>query len=351
MVNLTIDGKQVQVPEGTTVLRAAEKIGVDIPTLCDHPKLKPLGGCRLCLVEVEGMRTLQTSCTLPVAEKMVVRTDTEKVNDARTFVLAMIFSERNHFCPYCQVSGSDCDLQNAALDQGMTHWPLVPNWQPFAVDASHPYYVMDQNRCILCQRCIRACSDLVGNFTLGLEERGTHSLLVADWGVPLGESSCISCGTCVQVCPTGALINRRSAYQGHENQADKVSSVCINCSLGCGITVFNRDNRVIRIDGDWDGLVNGGLLCKEGRFIPMEENRTRISTPLVRKNGALQPASWEEALAEVASHLKPLSGKKDGIAALVSSRLPAEALSLFQEIFVEGTGISDGYQHRRRTPD
>jgi len=350
MVNLTIDGKQVQVPEGTTVLRAAEKFGISIPTLCDHPRLKPLGGCRLCLVEVEGMRTLQTSCTLPVSENMVVRTSTPQVTASRNFVLSMLFSERNHFCPYCQVSGGDCELQNSALDLGMTHWPLVPNWQPFAVDASHPFYVMDQNRCILCQRCIRACGDLVGNYTLGLEERGTNSLLVADWGVPLGESSCISCGTCVQVCPTGALISRRSAYQGQESQSEAVLSVCIGCSVGCSIKVFHRDNRVIRIDGDWDGVVNGGLLCSEGRFIPMEEDRERITTPLVRKNGALQPVSWEEAMAVVSGHLKPLGGKSGtGIAALVSTRLPAEAVSLFQEIFVEGlksdmvTSIEEGF--------
>lgn len=339
MVNLTIDGKNVQVPEGTTVLHAAEAAGIRIPTLCDHPALKPLGGCRLCLVEVDGYRNLQTSCTLPVAENMVVRTNTSKVNDARTFVLSMIFSERNHFCPYCQVSGGDCDLQNSALEQGMTHWPLVPNWQAFAVDASHPYYVMDHNRCILCQRCIRACGELVGNFTLGLEERGTRNMVVADYGVPLGESSCVSCGTCTQVCPTGALISRRSAYQGHENQADAVNTVCINCSVGCATRVLVRDNRVIRIDGDWDGVVNGGVLCKEGRFLPMEEDRDRITSPLVRRNGKLEPASWDEAVAEVIRRFKPLAGKKDsGVAALASTRLPVEALSLFKQVFAEGLG-------------
>jgi formate dehydrogenase major subunit len=339
MVNLTIDGKNVQVPEGTTVLRAAEGSDIHIPTLCDHPALKPLGGCRLCLVEVEGMRTLQTSCTLPVGEKMIVRTNTPKVNEARKFVLSMIFSERNHFCPYCQVSGGDCELQNAALDEQMSHWPLMPNWQSFGVDASHSYFVLDQNRCILCQRCIRACGDLVGNYTLGLEERGAQSLLVADWGIPLGESSCISCGTCTQVCPTGALINRRSSYQGHDNQTDGVESVCINCSVGCSIVVHNRDNRLVRIDGNWDGTVNGGLLCKNGRFVPMEEDRERIKTPLVRKDGKLQPVSWDEALSEVVKHLKPLAGKNgSSVAAIASTRLPAEDLSLFQQIFAEGMG-------------
>ena len=192
MVNIIIDGKNIEVPEGTTVLRAAQSAGIHVPTLCDHPELTPYGGCRLCLVEVEGARTLQPSCTLPASNKMVVRTDTEKTREARKFVLTMIFSERNHFCPFCQVSGGDCELQNSAYTEGMTHWPMQPNWQSYAVDASNPYFILDNNRCILCRRCVRACGELVGNFTLGFEERGYASFLVADLGTPLGESSCIS---------------------------------------------------------------------------------------------------------------------------------------------------------------
>src|SRR5574338_799662 len=213
MINVTIDGKTIEVPEGTTVLRAAEKAGSFIPTLCDHPELTPYGGCRLCLVEVEGARTMQPSCTLPVSNNMVVHTDTPKVREARKFVLTLIFSERNHFCMYCQVSGGDCELQNAAYAEGMDHWPLQPNWQPYAVDASQKYFVLDHNRCILCRRCVRACGELVGNFTLGFEERGALSMLIAELGsTPLGESSCVACGSCVQVCPTGAIIERHSAY-------------------------------------------------------------------------------------------------------------------------------------------
>ncbi len=186
MYHLKIDGKEIEVPEGTTVLKAAKMAGVEIPTLCDHPALEPYGGCRLCLVDIEGARTLQPACTLPAGNNMVVHTQTEKVKAARTFVLSMIFSERNHFCPYCQVSGGDCELQNAAYAEEMTHWPLVPNWRPFEVDASHPYFVLDHNRCILCRRCVRACSELVGNHTLGMEERGSKTILVADLGIPLG---------------------------------------------------------------------------------------------------------------------------------------------------------------------
>lgn len=336
MVNLTIDGKTIDVKEGTTVLNAARAAGVEIPTLCDHPELTPYGGCRLCLVEVEGARTLQPSCTLPVNNSMVVHTDTEKVREARNFVLTMIFSERNHFCPYCQVSGGDCELQNAAYDEGMTHWDLQPNWKPYPVDASHPYIILEHNRCILCRRCVRACGELVGNFTLGFEERGAESALVADLGIPLGESSCIGCGTCVQVCPTGTLIDRWSAYQGKVTEVDITRSICQGCSLGCGVEVLTRDNRLIRVEGDWKAEVNRGVLCDVGRFFPKVEDRERLLTPMLRKNGALKAATWSETLSEVASNVKTNGSKA---AAVVSSRMSLEALDAFKQV-CQAAGIS-----------
>lgn len=349
MVKLTIDGNIVEVAEGTSVLNAAQQAGVKIPTLCAHPELTPYGGCRLCLIEVEGARTLQPSCTLPASNNMVVHTDTEKVHEARKFVLTLLFSERNHFCPYCQVSGGDCELQNAALDEGMAHWPLQPNYQPFAMDASHPYFILDNNRCILCRRCVRACGELVGNFTLGFEERGARSFLVADFGVPLGQSTCISCGACVQVCPTGALIDRVSAYRGKETQVDHHQTICVGCSLGCGIDVLTRDNNLVRIEGNWDDPVSGGVICEVGRFLPMDDHEQRVATPLVRKNGSLKAATWDEALDVIIKKLQPVAGNKEkGIAALASTRLPAETLSLFKQVFADGfqsdlvTSIEEG---------
>ena len=337
MIKITIDNKEVEVPQGTTVLEAARTADIHIPTLCYHPELTPYGGCRLCLVEVEGARTLQPSCTLPASNGMVVHTDTPSIHEARKFVLNMIFSERNHLCPYCQVSGGDCELQNAAYDEGMTHWSFQPNWNPYPVDASHPYIIMEHNRCILCNRCVRACSELVGNFTLGVKERGSKSRIIADLDVPLGESTCISCGTCVQVCPTGALIDRWSAYRGKETDVEHNASICVGCSIGCGIDVQTRNNSLVRIDGDWESGVNHGVLCEIGRFHPVDEKRERITTPMVRKGGKLAPASWDEALDVLTNKMKPLVGKQgDGIAAIVSNRLPAEALYTFKKVFRDG---------------
>ncbi len=333
MPTITIDGQPLEVPSGITVLRAAEMHGIVIPKLCDFEHLTPYGGCRLCVVEVQGSRMLQTSCTIPVTEGMEVRTDTPKVRAARRLVLGMLFGERNHFCMYCQVSGGDCDLQNAALAEQMDHWPMQPPWNPYLVDASHPYFVLDNNRCILCRRCVRACDELVGNRTWGMASRGADTLLTADNGLPWGESSCIKCGTCVEVCPTGALIERHSAYQGLSAQTEAVPSLCVGCSVGCGLTLRVRDNRLVRIQSRWEAPVNRGLLCEEGRLRPFYESRQRLDTPLVRRNGTLQAATWKEAWERIAQELRASAEKT---AALISTRLPAESLAAFTRLFREG---------------
>ena len=332
MVKITINEKQIEVPEGTTVLRAAEMAGIYIPRLCDHKELTPYGGCRLCIVEVEGARVPMASCTLPVNNGMVVRTETDAINKSREFILSMLFSERNHFCPFCQVSGGDCELQNAAYHEKMTHWPIQPGWSNFTVDTSHPYFILDNNRCILCRRCVRACGELAGNFTLSVAERGAASIVVADTDVPLGESTCINCGTCVQVCPTGALIDRVSAYQGHDEQLEEIKSICVGCSVGCSTKIMVRNNHIVRIEGDWEGAVNHGLLCEHGRYDPVTESRKRITSPQIRRNGKLESVSWDEALSTVANKLM---ADKNGIAAIASTRLSAETLTAFKELFAD----------------
>ena len=345
MVQITINGKQVEVPEGTTVLRAAEMAGVYIPRLCDHKELTPYGGCRLCIVEVQGVRVPMASCTLPVNNGMVINTETEALKKSRKFVLSMLFSERNHFCPFCQVSGGDCELQNAAYHEEMTHWPIQPGWNNFVVDTTHPYFVLDNNRCILCRRCVRACAEMAGNFTLSVAERGAKSMIVADTDVPLGESTCIKCGSCVQVCPTGAIIDRTSAYQVHDRDLTEIKSTCNGCSVGCSVKIMVKDNRIVRIEGDWDGSVNRGVLCEYGRYTVANETRKRITTPMVKKNGKLEPVSWEEALQIVSSQLAPLSSDKDGIAAIASTRLSAETLTAFKDLFAKNqlvTSLEEG---------
>jgi formate dehydrogenase major subunit len=326
-LNLVINGQEVQAPAGSTVLEAAEAAGIDIPSLCNHPALAPVGSCRMCLVEVERQTALQTACTFPIAEGMVVHTESPRCIEARKFMLELLFSERNHYCMYCQMSG-DCELQDLAYRYGLTEWPYPRPTEPMPVDASRDYFTFDHNRCVLCRRCARACNELVANHTLGVRERGIQSLITADLDVPMGESSCIQCGTCLEICPTGALMDLKSAYRGRETEVQRTKSTCVGCSIGCGIEVVSRANHLVRVEGDWDSEVTGGLLCVVGRFEPFYDDRDRVTEPLVRENGELQPTSWDEALDLVAGHLG-----EGSLAALVTTRTTTETISQFRRLF------------------
>jgi formate dehydrogenase major subunit len=331
-VQLTINGKPVVAESGQTILEAAKSAGIDIPVLCHHPALSNWGACRMCLVEVEGMRGLQTACTCPVSEGMEVKTETEEAVNVRKFVLELLFSERNHYCMYCQMSG-DCELQDAAYRYGLDHWTYPRPYEKLEVDASRRYFIMDHNRCILCTRCVRACDEIAANHTLSLKNRGAESMIIADLDVPFGESSCIECGTCLQVCPTGALIDARSAYGGREEDVTHVTTTCMQCSVGCTLDVVTRYERLLRVDGIFDSDPNDGLLCVKGRFEPIyDEERKRIRTPLVRKDEELQASSWEAALGEIANKM---NGENLGLAASATSN---EALAAFAELFEKSGG-------------
>ena len=329
MVNITVDGLKIEAQEGTSVIRAAQKAGIEIPHLCEFEHLTPHGGCRICVVEIEGISTLQTSCTYPVQEGMVVHTNTEKVQKSRKFVLSLLFGERNHFCMYCPATNGDCELQTAAYKAEMDHWPIQPSWEQFPVDSSHPWLVWDQNRCILCQRCVRACTELSGQHTIVPMNRGADMILTTDNGIPWGESSCVKCGTCLQVCPTGAIMDKHSLYMGNDAVADVTKSICVECGLGCATTVYARSNQLMKVFGDWEGEINQGVLCEKGRFKAVEKiGKPRLKTPLIRKNGKLEPISWEEAIQIIVKRFR-----KQPSMGMISARLSIEALYTFKQLF------------------
>ena len=318
-VNVTIDGVTGSVPAGSTVLEAAQHMNIDIPTLCHHPAIEPIGACRICLVEVEKQRTLQPACTFPATEGMVVHTKSPKVVEARRFVLQLLFSERNHFCMFCQVSGN-CDLQSLAYEYGLDHWEYDRAFPKMPIDASRKYFVMDHNRCILCRQCIRVCDELVGNATLGVKQRGSSTMIIADMDVPFGESSCVACGTCLQVCPVGALMDRASAYMDKDAEYERVKSRCTGCCIGCGVELVIHNDRVIRIEGDWDAEPNHGLLCEIGRFGLIYDSRLRLKEPMIKAEGGWITATWDEALAKVAEGL----GEADQVCSIVSGYASTE---------------------------
>jgi NADH dehydrogenase/NADH:ubiquinone oxidoreductase subunit G len=331
-VTITINGQKVSARAGWTILRAAQAAGIDIPTLCHHPALAPIGACRVCLVEVTGQRSLQPACTFPVADRMEIQTESPKVVGARKFVLELLFSERNHFCMACEMSGG-CELQNLGYRYGLDHWMYPTYTQKFQVDASAPYHLLDHNRCVLCRRCVRACAELAANHTLDLRQRGAHTLLCADMDVPLGESGCTSCGTCVNVCPTGALIDKRSAFMAAPDKTERVATVCTQCSLGCGVSVVLHRGHVLRLESLWDGTVSGGLLCRRGRFEALADGRRRVLEPLMKEKGRAVPVGWEKALAEAARRLARTDAASLGVFA--TTRLTNEALGLLNQIFVQ----------------
>jgi formate dehydrogenase major subunit len=343
MIHLTINGQQVTAKEGQTILEAATAAGIHIPTLCHHPALSNHGACRMCLVEVKGMRGLQTSCTCPVADGLEVETETEAVIEGRRFSLQLLFSERNHYCMFCQMSG-DCELQELAYEYGLDHWRYPRAYERIAVDATHPYIIMEPNRCVLCSRCVRACAEIAANHTLGLQERGSETMICADTGVPLGESTCVSCGVCLQVCPTGALIDARSAYGGHEEELTHTLTTCMQCSVGCAINVASHDGRILRVDGVWDSGPSNGLLCVDGRFKPLYEKRERITAPRVRVNGKPMETSWDEALAVIVEKLKG-----ESVLGLTSCATTNEALDAFAELIEKADGQVRRLAHA--TPD
>ena len=336
-VNLTIDGQAVEAKAGQTILEAAAGAGIKIPALCHHPVLKPIGACRMCLIEISRHQPLYPACTYEVSEGLAVTTRNERIDQARRFVLDMLFSERNHYCMYCEMSGN-CELQDLGYEYGLDHWAYPTYVEPFPVDASRDTFLMDHNRCILCRRCVRACSELVANHTLGMRQRGAKTMVSADLNLPFGDSSCVGCGTCLQVCPTGALIDKRSAYldMGHKVEMERVKSTCSQCSVGCGIEILTRGGNIVRVEGDWDATPNGGVLCQKGRFDPLYDKRDRITVPMIRKNGALQAVDWEAALGMAARHLAQVPAS--GVGVVSTSYATNEALYMIESLFGQKLG-------------
>jgi predicted molibdopterin-dependent oxidoreductase YjgC len=356
---LVMDGHEFSFTPGETILDVARRNGVDIPTLCHLKGASPTGACRICLVEVEGARTLLAACATPAAPRMVVRTESPKVVHARRLNLELLLSSGHHNClaqdldmdswtdfqlkametkehqDLCPVYG-ECRLQDLAIRYQVRANRFVPSEPRYLVENVNPFIVRDLSRCILCGRCVQACNDVQVNNAISHGYRGNASKIVAKGDRPLKDSDCVFCGECVQACPVGALVTKKDfeSREPAEGESRRVRTTCAYCGVGCQLYLHVRGNRVVKVTGVEDVGPNFGSLCVKGRFgYDFIHDEGRLTSPLIRENGGFREASWEEALRFVAERLAAVKKESgaDAIGFLSSARITNEENYLAQK--------------------
>ena len=354
LITLTVDGVEVKVPPGTTILEAAKQAGINIPYLCYHPMLKPYGACRMCVVEVEKQRGQPASCTSPVAEGMAVKTNTPDVQKTRTEIMDLVLSEHPHGCLTCwrvvhcgpddiclrNVSVIDrcvicpknyrCELQFMAWDFKAKDTPLGYHYRSIPLWNKNPLIDHDMNLCIVCGRCVRACNEVEGADAIVFVNRGGRTIVGTSQGGSLAESGCTFCGACVDVCPVGAIVEKDSKWAGPARRT--ATTICPHCPVGCQIGVgLDKDGKIIRVMPDLDSPVNRGHACAWGKFgiVDYVHGKDRLTTPLVRKHGELVPATWDEALEAAARAFASHTGSEAGV--IASPRSTNEDLFVLQK--------------------
>ncbi|HEY8353703.1 MAG TPA: formate dehydrogenase subunit alpha [Methylophilaceae bacterium] len=335
-VSLEIDGKEITVPKGTSVMRAAMMAGITVPKLCATDSLEPFGSCRLCLVEIEGRRGYPASCTTPVDEGMVVHTQTSKLADIRRNTMELYISDHPLDCLTCAANG-DCELQDMAGAVGLREVRYGydgANHLKAEKDTSNPYFTFDPSKCIVCSRCVRACEEIQGTFALTIESRGFDSKVASGINNFL-DSECVSCGACVQACPTATLMENTVIEHGTPEHS--VTTTCAYCGVGCSFDAEMKGEEVIRMVPSKNGGANHGHSCVKGRFAwGYATHKDRITTPMIRKSikDPWQKVSWEEAISFAASELKRIEAKygASAIGAITSSRCTNEEVYVVQKL-------------------
>ncbi len=321
VINFTIDGQKLQAAPGTLVINAAKQAGISIPSFCYYDNLALQAACRMCLVEVEKTPKLQVACTLPVAEGMVVHTDTPQVHQARKSMVEFLLTNHPLDCPVCD-KGGECELQDMAFRYGAGFSRFreakihvdEKQWSPVV------YY--DAPRCILCYRCVRICGEGLGVSALGIGNRGAMAEIVPNRGDHL---ECDECGACIDICPVGALTSGAYRYKTRPWEMEHVGTVCTHCSNGCKTTLGVRNGRIIRANNRDRSGVNGEFLCIKGRYgFDFYDHPDRLTTPLVRQGGELKPVSWAQALAVVAKRFTEIRARNGKFAVIGSNHTTNE---------------------------
>jgi len=325
-IKLTIDNVAVEVEEGKTVLDAAQSASIYVPALCADPDLKPYGGCRLCIVEIEGRDALPTSCTTAAAEGMVVHTRSERVNEVRRRIVELIRADHDANCRLCP-KNEFCDLQRVTNYVSIEPQETKKLAGITDVDRSHPFIVIDRRRCILCAKCVRVCEEVQGVGALEMVGQGFSAKITAIGDKTLAESTCESCGQCLDRCPAAGIITKI-----YRLPTEEVKTVCPYCGVGCGIYLGIYGNQLACVRGDKESPVNNGNLCVKGRFgvVDVINDLERLTSPLVRKNGQLVEATWDEAMDVIGSKLASYKG--DQFAAISSAKSTNEDNYVVQKL-------------------
>jgi formate dehydrogenase alpha subunit len=360
---LMVDHHSVTVPAGTKVLEAARRAGVCVPSLCSHRELSPFGGCRLCMVEIAGVRGYPLACDTVVAQDMRVTTDTVALREMRREILQLILSRHPCSCLVCSereecgrsqstirkagvTTGCGncpkdgvCELQRVAEQIGVGDMTYPISYQGFAAEHDDPFFDRDYNLCVLCGRCVRMCQEVRGTAVLAFKYRGPKTLVGPAFAASHVEAGCEFCGACVSVCPTGALTEKVSKWDGAPDATEV--STCPLCSLGCRVELAHRDGRLSAVEGAFDSEVNHGQLCVRGRFCLPEltHHHSRAREPLLRRGAFTRVSSWDEALDEIAARLRGVASR--GFLMLVSGDLTNEGIYAGQRLARVGLG-SDG---------
>ncbi len=321
LVKLTIDGIAVEAAPGTLLIEVARRMGKEIPAFCYYEGLSQVAACRMCLVEIEGMPKLMTACTQPVGEGMVVRTETPKLAEARKGTLEFLLTNHPLDCPVCD-KGGECELQDMVFRYGASESRYVEIKHHHDEQQWSPVVYFDPARCILCYRCVRVCSEGMGVNALGIVQRGAYAEIAPNHSDHL---ECDECGACIDICPVGALTSDTYRYQTRPWEMNHVGTVCTHCSNGCKTTLGVRNDQILRGNNRDRSGINGEFLCVKGRYaFDFNESEERLTTPLIRKNGKLEPASWSDTIRFVAGKLKQLKAAGRHIGVVGSNRTTNE---------------------------
>jgi len=365
--NVTIDGRQLEFEAEETILEVARRNGIFIPTLCHIKGARPTGACRVCVVEVQGARTLLPACATPAAPNMVVHTHSPSVIEARKTVIALLLQSGNHNCAIStnrsqdwtsfqqQVAAYDqtgdlcpahsaCNLQALAYRYQVDTAGFMRAKTDYPMEMASPLIVRDFSRCILCGRCVEACNTIQVNNAITHGFRGAKAKIVAMGDDNLQRSDCVFCGECIQACPVAALVEKKSRYRIRPWEARHVRTTCHYCGVGCQLDLHIKDDQIMKVTGVADARPNQGRLCVKGRFgYEFLQSPDRLTVPKIREDGKLRDASWDEALDLIATKIREVvrTDGPDAVAGICSAKSTNEALYLMQKLFRTGIGTNN----------